>query len=1581
MAAARTVAANTLAAFQAEMTAFSESLFNTFASKGDDYKRIMTAWHLFAVLTPLIRDDNSDVSCPTAAQKRDLFVQSTSFYHFEKEPQRVENPPPTRVELIRNFQLQESFERLHRLLRPLICTICHARVSVWTFLEHTNVCYEYEMGKRTLLSVNKDLLKFCEEAQTESLKLSIQLLPEAELALKIEIFGGGRTDTVIATYKKSCNSNHSNKSNAISPDKNSRKETYLGDHFEVPTLAVLQANRPAEQSLKDMDRRGQLWALPPRDPNFLRAMAHSNELRMGLNKMSNSDLSKDHSSKRASFDSKNDPNFNCYSAGSESNRYSTSRADRKSSLANPDLVRIPSNSNASKNNFGEAEEDLLGDAFFGNEEASSSGKNSLDRSQGENGSTSRNSTERADVEARLAHSPKRFRESHYPSLGVIDEEEENLVSKRQISPVILFHEKKMSLAQAESDKLWSKKLIQLSPGQCPDIGPKSPSIQDPIDDYKPSQEKSKILGLGLDSSVKFLPSLSGLSQTKENPSASKSPVSKGNNTESTCFNIYQRQSNSQRSIGNPGEKGSNSDVSPDRDPQEGSSAPAPLLTTDNPTLSTPKESERSENDNINPKPKPVVQSSFRKSFRGFHQTGSNEVALYFQPKLLPEAPHTSIDTSNPCEDRNRIGSRSPIRKISINASTMYTKPKKETDTFGIWNQNSTPRDTIGTSFTPVDPDSPSPPKSTNLEASQKHFDIKINKSGPTAHTNPFSFRNSLSFTGKNKDQSSQPSNIFSIQKSTFADASHSNQTSRFPTCRTEYKPVRKQEPKPLQRNEIPFATRVGIWVQANKAATEYKKPKSRAASNQDHLVYILNKRIQEYKSTLLSIASMINSQSEKDLIFDLRKIQDRFEKDSIKQLIGRFIGALKARIDLIEQQHKKQAIIGDLERDFQTKRVFRNKISVSFSNLRSLEISPKRRLKALTALNFEIVAGKIQQKKSKKDSQPQMFLQKLLKMEESSRNVPSIRKKSEEREKIRVPHHLESKSDVELSNQKNNIPHDTSLGDGLSALSSMSKEDLDTSQFQNILPADLCLHKKQAPDNSRIPSDRKEHPSIEQMISANPERRVLKKHPSDSKILEFAEREKLYFEYAKEVCLDNFEFLKEIGKGAYGKVYLATHKPTREIYALKVIQFQEEVSKKFLEEMQNEITILNVIEGEFLAKAFFSFVDRHALCIAMEYLMGGDFRSILEAECRLDTRCTRYYIAQLCVAVEELHSRNIVHRDLKPENILLDKDLKLKLADFGLSEFRRKVETNAQVSNENIVDPRHKKAGSKKNKRLVGTPDYIPPEVLLAADILSERRLEETGGSCSSSKQSPRDTFAGENLFEPRLESVMAPKAGPEPKSQKDSVTRRLNNLLPETQLDEYSSAIDWWGVGCLLYEFLVGVSPFGATTLDEVWQNIKNFNIIWPAIGYGEDCMTPEAKDLILRFLDRDPLKRIGVKNFQEIQNHPFFNGLDWSSLSTSPAPLSLDIKLPSTSKNVKLSMVVPRKPPSMPTYRFDAQDLVISRLDLFYELNIKRVMDVRENHNSLLANHLQLLDRKPSNFDVRDLSKRQRDPESPEL
>ena len=87
------------------------------------------------------------------------------------------------------------------------------------------------------------------------------------------------------------------------------------------------------------------------------------------------------------------------------------------------------------------------------------------------------------------------------------------------------------------------------------------------------------------------------------------------------------------------------------------------------------------------------------------------------------------------------------------------------------------------------------------------------------------------------------------------------------------------------------------------------------------------------------------------------------------------------------------------------------------------------------------------------------------------------------------------------------------------------------------------------------------------------------------------------------------------------------------------------------------------------------------------------------------------------------------------------------------------------------------------------------------------------------------------------------------------------------------NKSIDLWSLGVILYEFLVGVPPFNDDTVDKIFANILDLKLEWPTIGYEEDCLSPEAYDLITKLMDKDPIKRLDI---QGIKKHDFFKSID---------------------------------------------------------------------------------------------------------
>lgn len=173
-----------------------------------------------------------------------------------------------------------------------------------------------------------------------------------------------------------------------------------------------------------------------------------------------------------------------------------------------------------------------------------------------------------------------------------------------------------------------------------------------------------------------------------------------------------------------------------------------------------------------------------------------------------------------------------------------------------------------------------------------------------------------------------------------------------------------------------------------------------------------------------------------------------------------------------------------------------------------------------------------------------------------------------------------------------------------------------------------------------------------------------------------------------------FEFLKVIGKGSFGKVLLAQGVQDRKVVAVKILDRKKLLERGNLRRAHCEIRCLEKCDSRFIVKLQTAFETKTKIFIVQEFCMGGELFSVLSRFKRLNATAVTFYAAQCALALEHLHERRYAYRDLKTENIMLDRSGHVRLVDFGLVK-------------EGIVNP------ERGGRSFVGTTEYLAPEVIL----------------------------------------------------------------------------------------------------------------------------------------------------------------------------------------------------------------------------------------------------------------------------
>ena len=181
--------------------------------------------------------------------------------------------------------------------------------------------------------------------------------------------------------------------------------------------------------------------------------------------------------------------------------------------------------------------------------------------------------------------------------------------------------------------------------------------------------------------------------------------------------------------------------------------------------------------------------------------------------------------------------------------------------------------------------------------------------------------------------------------------------------------------------------------------------------------------------------------------------------------------------------------------------------------------------------------------------------------------------------------------------------------------------------------------------------------------------------------------------------LDDFELLRLVGAGGFGKVYQCRKKSSGRIMALKAMRKHLVIEELNVEGTRNERSVLETIQHPFIVRLHCAFHDTGRLYLLMDWHNGGHLLRLLHEKSPLSENETRFYLAELVLAIEGLHEQGIVHRDLKPENVLIDCHGHLVVTDFGASKIALEHEAEED--------------GDIRTNSWVGTEMYMAPEQLL----------------------------------------------------------------------------------------------------------------------------------------------------------------------------------------------------------------------------------------------------------------------------
>lgn len=314
--------------------------------------------------------------------------------------------------------------------------------------------------------------------------------------------------------------------------------------------------------------------------------------------------------------------------------------------------------------------------------------------------------------------------------------------------------------------------------------------------------------------------------------------------------------------------------------------------------------------------------------------------------------------------------------------------------------------------------------------------------------------------------------------------------------------------------------------------------------------------------------------------------------------------------------------------------------------------------------------------------------------------------------------------------------------------------------------------------------------------------------------------------------LADFEPLKVLGQGAYGKVHLVRDRVNGRLYAQKQIRKPEidvyDAAKQTEDSDSDKVSphashvqrtiaerhiLTRITHHVNIVKLFYALQDHDRFYLLLEYIPGGELFHHLTSNNSLGNVFLEdqvaFYAAQMALGLFHLHLVGIVYRDLKPENCLLNSGGHLVLTDFGLSKAIRTDDSDLPC------------------RSIIGTPEYMAPEIIKG---------------------------------------------------------------------EPYDYKVDWWLLGCVIYDMMTGKPPFTGKSHKIILDKIVRSKPVMPYY------LSQDAKDLLGKLLQKNPAKRFAVDDkWQTFMDHRFFRKLDWTAVAeqTATPPIIPVISDPALAEN----------------------------------------------------------------------------------